>query len=345
MKITVISFTRAGAEKNLELVRLLQENNHQAASYSWHKYTGRKLIPFKSLKLLFCDLWDNQDAFIFLWDMERVARAVLPFLNQNGEGPAVIIMDEAGKFVIPFLKGSMKGTDAWCEWFAQLIDASAVITDGIREEKKFDVGAFARKNQLYIQDIFRIKTISTLLAQGGQAGIYSDYPVEGVLPEGLVGVGRVMAGENGPEGPVPESGISITDDWEAPRFAKECRMFPRNLVLGVVCSQGEDAAALEQFVLGVLTENHLSKERVGEVFSSHDLEQETAITALAQRLDIPYFTYAYDQLPADAVQSAKVCEACARLGSRNGKRLVDSRVKENMAVSVYEKKVELRFSL
>lgn len=345
MKITVISFTRTGAEKNLELARLLQENNHQAASYSWHKYTGRKLIPFKSLKLLFKDLWDNQEAFIFLWDMEHVARAVLPFLKENGEGPAVIIMDEAGKFVIPFLSGSMKGTDAWCEWFAQLIDAAAVITDGIREEEKFDVGAFARKNQLHIQDIFRIKTISTLLASGGQAGIYSDYPVEGVLPEGLVGVGRVMAGGKKQEGAALECGISITDDWEAPHFAKECRMFPRNLVLGVACEPQTDAAALEQFVIGVLTENHLSKERVGDIFASHSLEREAAVTALAQRLDVPYFTYAAEQLPEGTLEVAEICEACAMLGSRNGKRLVECRWKEKMAVCVYEKAVELSFSV
>lgn len=343
MKITVISFTRAGAEKNLELVRILQENNHQAASYSWHKYTGRKLIPFKSLQLLFHDLWDKQEAFIFLWDMERTARAVLPFLKENGEGPAVIIMDEAGRFVIPFLKGKLKGTDAWCEWFAQLIDAEAVITDGIREEEKFDVGAFARKNQLHIQDIFRIKTISELLARGGLAGIYSDYPVEGVLPEGLVGIGRMMTGEKQQDEMALECGISITDDWEAPHFARECRMFPRNLVLGVVCDPQTDAAALEQFVLSVLTENHLSKERVGEVFSSHRLVHEPAITALAQRLDVPYFTYDCEQLPPGTAEDAEICEACAMLGSRMGKGLVKSRQKEKMAVSVYEKPVEISF--
>lgn len=345
MKITVISFTRAGAGKNLELVRLLQENNHQAASYSWHKYTGRKLIPFKSLQLLFHDLWDNQEAFIFLWDMERVARAVLPFWKEKGDGPAVIIMDEAGKFVIPFLKGNRKGTDAWCEWFAQLIDAVAVITDGIREEEKFDVGAFARKNQLHIQDVFRIKTIATLLSQGGQAGIYSDYPVEGVLPEGLVGVGRVMTDAKQPAGPAPECGISITDDWEAPHFAKECRMFPRNLVLGAVCGPKTDVSVLEQFIVSVLTENHLSKERVGEVYSPHSLGQESAVAALAQRMDIPHFTYSREQLPEGSGRTAEICTACAMLGSRGGKVQVEIRQKDDMAVSVYEKKIELSFSL
>ena len=55
MKISVISFTRTGAVKNLEVTGLLQEKKHQAASFSWHKYTGRKLIPFQKLDQLLID--------------------------------------------------------------------------------------------------------------------------------------------------------------------------------------------------------------------------------------------------------------------------------------------------
>ena len=80
MKISVISFTRQGAAKNLEVVSILQEKKHQAASFSWHKYTGRKLIPFQKLDQLLNDLWDKQDAFIFLSDTELAMRAVITWL-------------------------------------------------------------------------------------------------------------------------------------------------------------------------------------------------------------------------------------------------------------------------
>lgn len=343
MKISVVSFTRAGAAKNLELVRILQENNHQAASYSWHKYTGRKLIPFKSLKLLLQDLWDSQDVFLFLWDLENVARTVSPCLKRAKEGPAVVVMDEAGQFVVPFTAGSMQGTDAWCVWLAQLVDATPVLTKASLIEEGFDVDAFARNNQLHIQDIFRIRSVARALSAGEAVGIYSDYPIDGVLPEGLVRIGAVMNGAAQEEDRVPEVGISITDDWEAPRFAKECRMFPRNLVLGVFCAETSGAEELEQLVMGVLAEKHLSRERVCGLFSIRELAEAPGLKKLADRLDAPFFTYVKEQISPPETGKEEICEVCARLGSGNGKALAACSGKDGMLVCIYEKEVKLSF--
>lgn len=336
MKISVISFTRAGAKRNLELVEVLQKNNHQAASYSWHKYTGRKLIPFQSLKLLFQDLWDSQEVFVLLWEMERAAYSVLPWLKKKGPGPAVVVMDEQGKFVIPVLRGRQKGVDAWCARFAKMVHATLVTTASSAVREHFDVDAFARNNQLHIQDVFRIKNVAAALAAKEAVGIYSDYPVEGVLPEGLVCCGTVMGGS----GPVPEVGISITDDWEAPHFAKECRMFPRNIVLGVVCRVDTDRETLVQFVIGSLAQNHLSRGRIGSLYSMQGAEGTDAVRELAKRLDIPFFTYEKKQLPKGEKEA---CEACAFLGSGKGKRLAVCQREDGLQVSIYEKEWEVSF--
>lgn len=341
MKISVVSFTRAGAARNLELVRILQENNHQAVSYSWHKYTGRRLIPFKSLKLLFQDLWDNQDAFLFLWDLEHVARAVTPYLKQREQGPAVIVLDEGGRFVIPFALGKERGIPDWCSRLAQLLDAVLVDTLPEAEEADFSADAFAGKNQLHIQDIFRIRTIAGKLAAKEPVGIYSDYPVEGVLPEGFVCAGGAMsvAGQEAQER--PEAGISITDDWEAPHFAKECRMFPRNLVLGVTCPKETEAVGLEQLVFGLLAQEHLSRERVCGLFSVRETADVPALKVLADRLDIPFFTYEKEQAAGSTAE--EICESCARLGSGGGKTLKQSCLKGDIQVCVCEKEVQLHF--
>lgn len=343
MKISIISFTRAGAVKNLELARILQENHHQAVSYSWHKYTGRKLIPFKSLKLLFQDLWENQEVFLFLWDMEHVACAVTPWLNRKGRGPAVLVMDEAGKYVIPFSLGKAEGMQEWCSQVARLMNAAAVITSPLQTEDRFQTDVFARKNQLHIQDIFRLRTIAGRLSAKEPVGIYSDYPIDGVLPEGLIGVGAVMNGDKAEPVPVPETGISITDDWEAPHFAKECRMFPRNLVLGIICPDSTDAQKLEQFAVDVLARNHLSKERVCGLFSVRELADEKGLRMLADRLDIPFFTYESEQLFLQNQDITEACEICAFLGSAQGKKAVECREKDGVYLAVYEKTVNLVF--
>ena len=291
MKISVISFSRAGAKKNLELVNLLQEQKHQAVSYSWHKYTGRKLLPFKSLKLLFRDIWNSQEAIILLWDMENVLQSLMPYLKPKENGPALLLMDEGGRFVIPLTRGKQQDINGWCSRFAELAGALPVNTAPDGKEEHFEADIFARDNDLHVQDMFRLQNVAEMLAKGGPVGIYSDYPVDGVLPEGLVCVGSMMRSQAGPEEAeladcdVPAVGISITDDWEAPHFVKECRVMPRNLVLGVACLPETDVTELERFVCGILADAHLSKERICAVFSGQR-EKAPAITALARCLNV-----------------------------------------------------------
>lgn len=340
MKISVISFTRAGAEKNLELTAALQAKNHQAPSYSWHTVTGRRLIPFKSLRLLLEDLWDSQEVFLFLGDLEQVAGVFVSFMKEREPGPAAVVMDEEGRFLIPFSRGRIRGLNGWCRRLADLVGAMPVILSQSEKARRFEVDAFARKNGLFIQDLFRIQTMAEALAAGQTVGVYSDYPIEGVMPEGMVGVGPVMAGENAGEGRPPECGISVTDDWEAPHFEKECRMFPVNLVVGVTCREGCDAQMLQQTVIGALADSHLSRERVCAVYSDAALAKEPALVALADWMDVPFFTYDVRQTEPE---DGQICDRCARMGSGDGNCLVRCRTEEDRAVSVYEKKTALHF--
>lgn len=343
MKISVISFTRAGAAKNLELAAILQKSHHQAVSYSWHKYTGRRLVPFQSLQLLFQDIWGEQDALLFVWDLERTVRSALPWLLQKGEGPAVFFADEGGNHVIPLLSGNMRGADAWCTWFAALAGAAAVVTSCCDTKEVFSLRRFAQKNRLHIQDSFRIKTVMDGLLAGETVGIYSDYPVEGVFPEGVVGVGAMMHSGAGQTGAVPRIGISLTDDWEAPHFEKECRMFPCNLAVGIVCGPQVAESVLERFVAGILARNHLSKTRLCSLSAVRELADPPAIAELANRLGIPYFTYERGQAFGENASLEEACEGCGRLGSGNGKQLVQCQEQEGMLACVYEKEIGISF--
>lgn len=353
MKISVISFTRAGAVKNLEVTGLLQEKKHQAASFSWHKYTGRKLIPFQKLDQLLCDLWDKQDAFIFLSNTEIAMRAIIPHLSESGKGPAVFVMDEKGQFVLTLLEGALAGAADWCMQFAQMLDAVGVVTGRNREEELFSLDAFAHKNRLHIQDVYRIQAIREKLAAGEKIGIYSDYPIEGVLPEGFVPIGE-MAGRNLERLPAPEVGISVTDDWEAAHFAKECRLYPKNLVMAVYCDSNKTVDELDQFVSSALTQAHLSKERIRAVFSIEEKAQEQGILELADRMGIPFFTYSGRQLAGNRMHRTDVtsgvplsvlCDRCAVLGSSQGRLRITHKMADGMMISVCEQTVELTFQV
>ena len=341
MKISIISFTRTGAKKNLELCSLLCEKKHQAVSYSWHTCTGRKLVPFQSFDQLMEDLWREEELFLVLTDVPSAVRLLGPYLRRKG--PAVFTMDEVGRFVIPFSFGQTDGMEDWCTWFSGLAGATAVLTLGREDAERFDLTDFARRNRLYVQDLFRVRTAAACLAEGKQVGFYSDYPVEGVLPNGLVWCKKEakIPGEL-----MPEVGIALTDDWEAPHFAKECRMFPQNVALGVRFDEGADLGegAYRQAALSVLSGQHISRQRVFAVFAPEEPGQRQRAARLADWLDIPCFTYTHNQLAHRTGSCSKeaLAQECAFLGSGRGKRIADA-YEGGMAVSLCEKDTKISF--
>ncbi len=57
-----------------------------------------------------------------------VMRALGPVLKDKYADPAVLVLDEAGRFVIPLLSGHEGGANDWAAKLAQKLDAQAVIT-------------------------------------------------------------------------------------------------------------------------------------------------------------------------------------------------------------------------
>jgi cobalt-precorrin 5A hydrolase len=58
-------------------------------------------------------------------------RTLAPVLTNKRQEPAVLVLDEAGQFVIPLISGHEGGANAWGQEVADLLEASCVVT-GVR---------------------------------------------------------------------------------------------------------------------------------------------------------------------------------------------------------------------
>ena len=55
-------------------------------------------------------------------------RTLAPVLSNKHKDPAVLVLDEQGRYVIPLLSGHEGGANAWGDWLAQRLNACCVIT-------------------------------------------------------------------------------------------------------------------------------------------------------------------------------------------------------------------------
>lgn len=81
-----------------------------------------------SLKNHLAALWDKHKAFVFCLATGAVVRLIAPLLQHKSTDPAVVVIDERGKFVISLCSGHQGGADQLAQLIAQLINATPVLT-------------------------------------------------------------------------------------------------------------------------------------------------------------------------------------------------------------------------
>lgn len=73
-------------------------------------------------------LFANYDQVVFFVSLGAVVRLIAPHLRSKDEDPGVIVVDDAGQYVIPVLSGHVGGANEWSERIADLLQAAPVLT-------------------------------------------------------------------------------------------------------------------------------------------------------------------------------------------------------------------------
>ena len=289
--IVIISYTTAGAQLQERIAAVVKEISPECETVSFaYKDPERAFVKTEEILDRY---FDTVQLIVFISATGIAVRKIAPYLKSKTTDPAVLCMDEAGRFVIPLVSGHLGGANEWSQKIAEQIGAVAVITTATDVEKVFAVDLFAKKNGLRIADSNMIKEVSARLLAGETVGICSAYEIGGKVPEGLVYY-KIKDSEDR-----PECGITITENANLPKqFEIECRLFPKNLVLGIGCRKGISAEKLECFVKETMAQNGLDLRNVHALASIDLKKEEAGIRALAEKLDVPFLVFRAEELQA-----------------------------------------------
>lgn len=90
-------------------------------------------------------LFSRYDQIVFFVSLGAVVRLIAPYLKNKDEDPGVIVVDDAGQFVIPVLSGHVGGANACAEHIAALIQATPVLTTASDVGKTIPVDILGRE--------------------------------------------------------------------------------------------------------------------------------------------------------------------------------------------------------
>lgn len=354
MKLLFLCFTESGADLICLLMEKLGLLGNQCEGYCPEKLLancgeGEKLKPFTgSITEWVGERFGLTDGFVFVGATGIAVRAVAPFVKSKASDPAVVVLDDMGRFAIPLLSGHLGGANELAERIAGICGGQAVITTATDIHGKFAVDMFAKKQGLMISDLKKARAVSSAVLRGESIGFFSDFPVEGDLPKELA-LGQVW-GEN--------LWITMYEGKRKGIFSRALRLVPVLLILGIGCRKGIQRAAVEKAVTQVLEKQKLSERAVLACATIDLKKEEPGLLEFAENRTIKFFTYSAEALrrekgsvsPSAFVEEVtgvdNVCEraALACAGELGGGRLLVKKEAIDgvtIAVAVLDWKVKL----
>ena len=299
MTTAVIAFTRRGTALGRSLADALGGTLHVPARFA--PEVGAE--AYASLEGWTAWAWARADALVFVGAAGIAVRAIAPHVRDKFSDPAVVSVDEAGRFVVPLLSGHVGGANELARRVAALTGGQAAVSTAT------DVNGL-----LAITDRVLAKEVSAALLEGRPVGFASDFGHP--CPEGLT------------TGPA-ELGVWITDRTGEGPFPRALRLVPRSLILGIGCRRGTPEAAIAAAADAALA--GLAPEAVAGVATIDLKKDESGLLAFCARRGLPLTTYSAEALAAvegDFTPSAfvrgitGVDNVCERAAAAAGGRII-----------------------
>ncbi|MBR0093089.1 MAG: cobalamin biosynthesis protein [Lachnospiraceae bacterium] len=276
------------------------------------------------------DYFRKDTLLVFVGAAGIAVRAIAPYVKDKLEDPAVLVLDETGRFVIPLLSGHVGGANEAAADLAAYLGAEAVLTTASDVHHLPAIDVIAKENGLAIADYEAAKRFAASFLQHRRAGV--------LLPEAFADVLQIRTDEvffhtqtvsserlsacvsegrrSSASGHVPEEGLpccmvtpeQLTPAAESPgdtiagretngkKAPAPLHLIPRCVVIGMGCRKRKDAEALFAFCMETLAALSLDPRAVCALCSVDVKCEEQGLLALAKRLEIPFLTFSAEEL-------------------------------------------------
>ena len=281
----------------------------------------------------------TREALIFVGAVGIAVRAIARHVQSKAEDPAVVCVDEMGRWAIPILSGHLGGGRVLARQIAEITGGEAVITTATDINAVFAVDLWARAQGMRVLQPERIRQVSAKVLRGERILITCPWQIEGTPPP-LVSLA---------------AGGDVMVSCRAVKH-QSLQLVPRILTLGIGCRRGTKVVALKKAFARFCEERGILPEAVEYAATINVKCDEEGILSFCREMEWPLRFCSAKELssvPGDFTASAfvqnsvgvdNVCERAAVLVS--GGRLVEKKYAfDGVAFALAERQVRFDWSI
>ncbi len=347
----IIALTRAG-------VQLAQRLGPELTAMVWAPARFAGEAPdaqyYTTIHTVVQTLWQRRVDLVFIAATGIAVRLIAPFLSDKATDPAVVSLDEQGRFVVPLAGGHRAGANALARRIAAITGGQAAITTASDTQGLPALDLIGREAGWRIASDSATTHVMACLVNGELIGVWVDPLLPAVreyLAEALASA-PALEWVDDPDALSADQFAAViivsprrlSTTWERVRH-KGVRYLPPVLVAGMGCRRGVTVAELTAALTAALRDADLLIECLAALATVDLKADEPALGALASRLGVPLRIFTADQVRAldptlfSASAAARfdlpgVAEPCAMLAAEGGPMLVTKRSFAQCTVAV-----------
>lgn len=279
------------------------------------RFAGQGEKGFGSLGEVVGEGFREYAGHVFVAAAGIVVRVVAGLLGSKAEDPAVVVLDQAGRYAVSLLSGHLGGANALAKRVAGICGAQPVITTATDVAGLPSLDLLARERGLRIGNPGAVKRANAALLEGRILKVED--------PEWRLGTLDERHFER------VEKGGDVRVTWKTGGEAEQdvLLLHPPCLWAGVGCRKGTGAGEIVDLLRRVLGEHGLALESLAGLASVEDKRHEPGLVRAAGDLGLPLRIFSRAELagvavphPSEIVRKhlglESVCEAAAMLAAR-----------------------------
>jgi cobalt-precorrin 5A hydrolase len=302
--------------------------------------------PFVDLGGLVAESFQEKIDLVCVMAAGIVVRMIAPHLRSKATDPAVVVLDEKGRFAISLVSGHLGGANALAAKVAAITGGIPVVTTAtdVQDLPAFDL--IAKQHGMVVEDPSRLKTIHMALLCGETVAlvdpdgrlrhVFREYPDISVQNRTL------EEGFKNREDPTVFVGHTVVGAHSCEHWL---RLRPKTLVIGMGCNKGTTAREVLGLVGRTFSRNGLSTLSIHTMATIEAKREEPGLVEAARRLGVEFLWFPAAKLARVTVPNPSgtvgrhvgtpsVCEAAALLAARKGALIVEKQKSRNATLAV-----------
>ncbi len=253
-----------------------------------------KVQTFDRVATVFQEAFQQGENLVCIMAAGIVVRGIAPHLTGKDKDPAVVVVDEAGRFAISLLSGHLGGANELARQVAQILKATPVITTASDVQGVPALDLAADRVGLAIEDLSAVSQVQMALLSGLKLRL--------VDPDGYLA--HVTA--EYPEWFVHENHLdtALSGGWPGVYVGFRERAWPkqwlvlrpRNLVAGMGCHKGTPAAEILSFIKNTFKKERLSLASLKALATIEVKKAEPGLKEAAARLGVEFIWFTKEEL-------------------------------------------------